>query len=557
MSCSVAVLVLAPYAAVFVPFQAGLVLQLGIIVAALFGGWAGLGREWRAGRWPRPVSVGLALYAGAAGWGIAVGITSGNPFRYVTSQATAMLLLPLAAIAFAAGGRSLSRQVAAGVAAAMPLALAMHGISLAVPSLGWADPLEPFRLLLRNDASLAGAAPLLLLVLLGWWLEHRSWWALAALVGAGVLVAGIMSRGGWVTAVVGGVGVALVMVRQRRRLVGMLLLGVGGVAAAWGVLTLALRHSERVLYPGAAGLEGTQPPWVVAASTAEEVWLPLAGQLDAAGAGLEVHLVYAGPAEARASLLLVPEGGAPSEGGTVVSLFGAGVPSSLTMLIPLGGRPQRLDVGLAVGEGEGVWSIAELRVVALPTVAHLYLRQFNRRLGELVRAGFGPQGDRNLAYRARELEAIRARWHLASVARKLVGHGLGATFEFPNSSWDDEGRRTTVPIASYIHNFYVFLAFKLGLAGAAALAGLLAILGWACRDVGRRHAGERWPAVVLAVGLATYLLWSVASPEIYDFRVAPLWGMLITLAASRRGEAIRGTRARGEPGTRGYGRSLR
>lgn len=140
-----------------------------------------------------------------------------------------------------------------------------------------------------------------------------------------------------------------------------------------------------------------------------------------------------------------------------------------------------------------------------------------------------PAIDGGVSYRVLELRAILSEWRRASLGRLLVGQGLGATFAFDNLTWTPDGRQVRVPEASYIHNFYLFLAFKLGLAGVAALTGLLSIAWWVIGAVHR--GGGRGSSVWIAAGAGAawlaYLAWSVTSPEIYNFRVAPLWGAVL------------------------------
>lgn len=539
LSTAVAVLVLAPYTAVAVPFQCGLVLQFLLILAALATARAVLGFRPSFSAWPPLVRGGLALYGAAAVWGLAVGMAAGNPLRYVASQTAAMLLLPLAAVALSGAGEAGRRALVGGVGVAIPAAITVHALSIAVPALGWADPLEPFRLLLRNDASLAGAAPLLLLVLLAWWLEARQPWGAVALAGAALLVLGVMSRGGWVVAGGGTAAVALLMARRKCRVVAVLTAGVAAVLLAWLAATAHVTRRDRVLLPRHGELS---PQWVSAAGVGE-TWTPLVERLETRGAGLDIAGTCEGPDGSQALVVLHSSGDPEGERLALVTLAGRGRPMPFASLVPLRGEPQLLAISLFVDEGQGRWIVRGLRVTEVASRTHLLLRQFNRRLADLVKGLQAPLAERNLDYRARELQAVWAQWRAAPLHRWILGHGLGATFAFANSSWDDQGRRTTVPIASYIHNFYIFLAFKLGLVGGPlALAGLLAVLAWALREGVRRAGGERgrWAVTALGVGLVAYLVWSVVSPEIYDFRVAPLWGVLIAAAvASDPPEATR------------------
>jgi hypothetical protein len=195
--------------------------------------------------------------------------------------------------------------------------------------------------------------------------------------------------------------------------------------------------------------------------------------------------------------------------------------------LPLG--TERINAYLYAGSG--TWSVEELRLRTLPGAPATWLRAILLRLTSAVAAFSSPQSDGTLAYRLREWRAVRAHWASAGLGRLLTGQGLGATFAYPNSSWDDDGHRALAKSASYIHNYYIFLAFKLGLAGLAALGGLLLVVGWtASRAFAARRsteAGSAWFLAAAASAWAAFLLWSVTSPEILNFRMAPIWGALI------------------------------
>jgi hypothetical protein len=534
VSAAVSGVVLAPFLALAVPFQAGLVLQFAVIVALLAGVWLGVGVRPPFGDWPRLVRLGLGLYGGAALYGLAVGLLAANPLRHVLSQTAALLLLPAAAVAFAGGAREHPHALAWGFAAAVPLALVVHLLAIAFPALGWGDPIERFRFLLRNDAGMAGAAPLVAMTLGGYWLATRHRWAFAAWVGVVLLVAGIMSRGGWLATGVGVVGVAVFLARRPARFL-------GGVAAAAVLLVVVWWFAAGVV--GQRGRvvrrEGTvaatqadeEPRYRAVATGDESAWVQLAERMPVGGAGLELEVAYSGAGGGGAQVVLALDASPVPAEPALLALPPCGGRCTAIRLLPTPTSAALLDLALSVPEGGGSWAVYGWEVRQFPTLLDVYWRQLQLRARELAVGLVAPQRDRNLDYRARELEAVVARWHAAPLARRLLGHGLGATFPFPNSSWDEHGRRITVPEASYIHNFFVFLGFKLGVGGLAALAGLAVLLVWAWRE-GRR-LDERmvpWPAAVLAVGLAVYLLWSVSSPEIYDFRVAPLWGMLLATA---------------------------
>jgi O-antigen ligase len=134
--------------------------------------------------------------------------------------------------------------------------------------------------------------------------------------------------------------------------------------------------------------------------------------------------------------------------------------------------------------------------------------------------------DRSVSLRLAESRSLLARLRTSGWPSRLFGHGLGATFDAGRGTGDS---------TNYVHNFYLFLLFKLGLVGTVLVLAAFAL--W-CRyllvALLARRAGT--PARVrLAAALAAwlaYLLWSVSSPEILDFRIAPLWGLLLAAAVA-------------------------
>ena len=143
-------------------------------------------------------------------------------------------------------------------------------------------------------------------------------------------------------------------------------------------------------------------------------------------------------------------------------------------------------------------------------------------------------GDPTLWFRFKEATAVIDAIGAESWARRLVGAGLGATVALDTVGYNNWGSVVRYGRTNYIHNFYLFLAYKLGLFGTvlvlAALAGFVAA---AVRD-GSRFAGgspQRLFLAAVAAGWVAYAFMSVAAPEILDFRLAPLWGLLAAVAA--------------------------
>jgi hypothetical protein len=138
-----------------------------------------------------------------------------------------------------------------------------------------------------------------------------------------------------------------------------------------------------------------------------------------------------------------------------------------------------------------------------------------------------------VASRLAETRAVAAAIRRAPWTRRLLGHGLGATFEaaVPGSG----GRQ------NYLHNFYVFLAFKLGIVGGALVAGALALwMGSLVAWSRRAPAGAARRFLAASTGAwAGLLVLAVSSPEILNFRVAPVLGWLLAASAGARAASRR------------------
>jgi hypothetical protein len=189
-------------------------------------------------------------------------------------------------------------------------------------------------------------------------------------------------------------------------------------------------------------------------------------------------------------------------------------------------RTTRMD--FCVWERDGGSHVVRIEARELPGALTGWIRTFGLRLSTLGTALTQPVTDSTMQYRVREWEAVRRALARSTPVQRLAGRGLGAIVEFPNSSWDASGHRIVVPTASYLHNFYVFLCFKLGAVGIAALAGLLMITGWTWRvALSARAAGGSPAHAAAAACWCAYLAWSVTSPEIINAHTAALLGALL------------------------------
>ncbi|MCB1036280.1 MAG: hypothetical protein KDD47_20820, partial [Acidobacteria bacterium] len=125
----------------------------------------------------------------------------------------------------------------------------------------------------------------------------------------------------------------------------------------------------------------------------------------------------------------------------------------------------------------------------------------------------------SVEFRLAESRELWSRFRTADLAHKLFGHGLGATFRVAGQE------------LHYIHNFYAFLLFKLGLVGGLML--LAGVVVWVRALLRRRGSPEGgMEAAALAAIWLSYLVWALVSPEILDFRLAPLFGLLLACLPS-------------------------
>ncbi len=533
LAWTVAVIALAPILGVPPGFTVGLGLQLAAILAALAFAWSWApsprGEALRA--MPVPIRVGLGLYAAGALWGVAVGIVSGNPLRYVASQGIAMLLLPLAAAVFVAAALP-REQLLGGLAVATVAGLVIHVAVLFVPAL--TAPEGGTRFLLRNGVAVTGIGPMVVLLFLGWGLARGRWWRFAVVACATLLVLGSMARGAWMVTMVFGAVLVLVLPSPRRWLgvaggVGLLL----AVAASWGLGGRVWSSAPDLTLdaPGAAGMGTASEPVEVAPQGSDDGWL-VAAEAKPCDGVRAVDVRWRARGDSGRSLQLVvafqSAGGRPLQ-QLVYALPGSGRWRTYEVVVGAPGDAATVSVVFLVASGSPPWSLRQVSARTLDSRPAVALRRMRVRLDQLLRTLRSPRGDGTLDYRAREWRAVRGRWERAGPGRLAAGHGLGAVVPFANSSFDEAGRRVTVPTASYLHNFYVFLAFKLGAMGVVALAGLLIVAGWTgVLGVRRARSGDDgWFELSAAAAWAAYLVWSVSSPEIYDFRLAPLWGALV------------------------------
>ncbi|MBZ5589325.1 MAG: O-antigen ligase family protein [Acidobacteriia bacterium] len=519
-SAVVLVVAVLPFAVFWMPFQVGL-WAVGSALVAIVAALVGLGRRdtvQAVRNSPHAVRLGLTLYVGAAAYGAVLGLVLGNPIRYVVSQTASMAILPASFIGFRTGSRPSLRRLATGLGLGSMVALGVHVGFLVLRAGGPAVTGEALRLTLPHDISFIGTAVMAFLAALVWWAEARSAFAAGAVAASGCLLVGSMSRGAWLVSL-GGFGLLWLLSRRRR----------------WW--TLALLASAPLacvaVILGASGwVWGHGRPLVASRVDFSPQTLPdsvieIERDVPVTGGPIELTFGASGPWTQPPVLV-------------VKARDGSGNMTSLAALTPNPSAPSedvrsvhfppigviRLD--FLVRQAGGDSRALRLEARELPGALAGWVRTLGLRLRTIGTAITKPAEDDTMQYRLSEWAAVRRVWLGSSPTGWLIGRGLGATVEFPNSSWDAQGHRVLVPTSSYLHNFYVFLGFKLGLAGIAALAGLLMVVGWTCRVAwSARSTGGSLPLAAAAACWCAYLAWSVTSPEIINAHTATLLGALV------------------------------
>ena len=549
----VAAMVLAPYPAVAIPFQKGLLVQLSILVACVaLAAWRSGRRLFLAPRMAPPaVRMGLALYASGALWGAGVGILSGNPARYIASQTVAFILLPLSAWAFLESPGHGAEASGRGLAAGALLMAGLHLGVVAVPSLRTTLAGGHLRFFLRNDAHAMGAVVLLLALLAARWAAQRTAGRGLALAAALVLVVGSQTRGAWIS---GTVAVAIVIsLSSRRPWRRLLVTGLSVVLATLTLLGLAYwsKANAAVVYDLDAATPGRpaelplavpsrlgQGAFQLAGKPTRWQGLTLGRGLFIRGAAIELTVTATVPPGRRAyAWLKVLDANGAKLFRAVLPLGSKRKWTRYSRFVPLPAQAAKGELGLSLAPGQGELLVRRVNLNSYSSPWAAWLRQAGGRLLRPLQALARGSKVPDLSYRARELRAVWGEWNRGPLGRLLVGHGLGATFPFVNAGWDDHGHRIRLERASYIHNYYVMLAFKLGLGGVAALVGLLMVVVWTYRRARKYKGSEGWFLTGMAAAWGAYLVWSMTSPEIYDFRMAPLWGALVAACLRASGEA--------------------
>ncbi len=554
LDIAVAAVVLMPFVTVGLGFRSSLVVQAVGILAVVMATLPALGTvegRRRVMAAPRPVILGVIAVALATVGGAAVGLIRGHAPTQIVGQALSMGLLPLAAIGgLAAWQGPAERRWKAGLLSAITLGCWIQLLwgAAEIAILG-----EPSRLFLPNSVSVIGPALMGLCFSLVSvrdslrWMRRLAWLATVSIL---LVILGSSLRSLWILTPAAVVGLVVVWrgVRSRETLIALVsvvLIGAGMAGAVWQLedwvgtdMPDALQRTPCSLFPGAGNcLSGSL------------VYLPDRARHSRFDAPVDLT-------DAEAWRVVV-RGRGEGKGAMVVALLFFDDSGRQIGRIPVAIRAgQERGVGIAVATVPSSWTEARVRlsrwkgstgqwrldavecaVLESPTMARLAgkaLAVKERVLGlaRAVKTGRA-DGDVTLGFRWHESTKIVEALDGGSWVDRLVGRGLGATITLDVDGFDNRGHWVHYGDVNYIHNWYLFLLFKLGFVGSVLVLGaLIGWIGWTVRSIGRVADTEaRAFLVAAAAAWVVYAVWSLTSPEILDFRMAPLWGWLLAVCS--------------------------
>ncbi|MFN7962828.1 MAG: O-antigen ligase family protein, partial [Thermoanaerobaculia bacterium] len=557
LAAAVCALVAAPYLTVGLSFRAALYAQAGMLLAVVAGlacwgltsgpGLAG----WR--QLPGPLQLALGLWAGAAIFGAAVGLARGSRPEAVLGQVLSLLLLPCGAFAASmVGGAELKAAFRRALVLAVSFAAAAQLLYwLATALLGSFT----HRLFLANLVSVVSvclAAVLLALAVPEGRRERpRVLWVLALLL---LFVIGSGTRGLWLVLppVLGLYWVASGEWRRiprRAALAAALALTLLGGSYVLSLVPLHRSHPNllpaedlgRLFLKDVLDFEprGRNQPEVPLAWSASEPPTRVFQDLPVTEPGtyrLQTEVEGGGDGLGTVTLSWHNQNGTLLA-EAAVKTAASQAPVELEAITALRTGATGADLDLAsLSATRGLWYLKRVRLERLgPPALASWLAQasyFDRRLHSLLAVvehdPTRPQ-ELSVAYRLAESRALWREFAGSGWDRKLLGRGLGATFVVPRRGLEwVSGIGEPV---NYIHNFYLFLLFKLGLVGAlAVLAALVLLVGAPLAWSRRVGPAERRFLVAAACVWLGYMAHSIASPELLNFRLAPILGLLAAVS---------------------------
>ena len=552
---AVAAVVLMPFLTVGFSFRMSLIVQAaGILAVTCATLWPLTGADVRrrlVQETPRSVTGGIAAVTAAGLLGTVVGLVRGNDPVLVAGQALAMGLLPLAALGGLGHwtGPNTARQwrngLMAGVTAGCSIQLLWGLWRLIVTG-------DPTRLFLPNSVSVIGSS-LMGLCFAAALLDdsdvrlRRSAWVTVLAVGAVILGSSLRSL--WILAPVALVAVFVFRdgFRGRRAPAALASIVIVAVTAAGTVKALeawAARERADVLEMDVCSLfhragkcdSGVliyRPERTRRRHFGSAVTLPRAGAWQ-----VRVHGHGDGLGAAVIALRFLDASGAEIGRISVPVRAGVNVDWRVGIGAPDNGW-KSAEIRLSRWEGSsGTWRIEAIECSPVSTALAarfaakaLAIEERIAGVVRVVRAGRF-EGDSTLGFRWYESVRVFEEITRGSSSELLFGHGLGATVILDVDGFDNRGHWVHFDEVNYIHDWYLFLLFKLGIVGSILVLG--AVGTWIVWTVRFLLPRDRAFGAAAVVAWLVYCVWSLTSPEILDFRMAPLWGWLVSVSAALR-----------------------
>lgn len=504
--------------------------------------------------------IGTALYAFAAIHGTAAGLFLQNPAYAITGQLFSMGLLAVAVVAGLLQDRrsfprSLISGLVAGVAVAMLInlgawvSLALHGERLR-------------RLYLANSIAPVGTVPLALIgaiILLqhGTLVERRLAIVTALLVVPFTVLSGVRTL--WLAVVVALVIFTILTGRWRQprtrisyaptiSIACCIVILIAGASFWWLVpRENILDQSSGRAFKGQAWVErdatiddAARWSWTAALGRRGFILIDHYPIPPKSAYRLSTSITGHGPGRCALAIDWLREDGQKVITDRTKLVRGTGTKArvSVVSIRPRQATSVRLRAS-CIRNTAGQWTIQDPRLEPVsPVTAAVIakdLMELRWRAASIVRWLRNDTSipDVSIGRRLRENRQLVCLFADASFVRKIFGHGLGATYDLPPHQAEEA--LLAVEDVNYIHDFYLFLLFKLGIVGAIAVLAALGI--WIRQAIVAllSQTARSWEQDFLAFALtiwSVYLLWGVSSPEIIDFRMAPLWGFLVAAQAA-------------------------
>ncbi len=554
LDVAVALVILWPFVTIGMDFRQSLIVQAAgilVIVVATIPALATCDGQRRILETPRPVLLGVAAVTIATIIGTIVGMTRGHAPAHIAGQTLSMGLLPLAA----AGGLA-TRSDRSGKAWRIGL---MTALTLGCwIQLAWGFVMivilgEPSRLFLPNSVSVIGPALLglcfslaslndsdsrirrlawtatlsILLVILG--SSLRSLWILTPMTIVGLMIAcrGLRNRGTTIA-------LAMVTVLTATMIGGVWLLG------NWAGKTRPdiLDRTPCSLFPEAGECIGDGLEVVPCPNDIYRFETPV--DLPEMSA---LQLKVRGKGEGQGAMIVVllfldDQGRELQKVSAPVRVRKISGTEFTIAKPPSGWAKTRLRLTRQKGSsGRWLLEAVECSAIGSPYLVPFWIKAegIRERIDGLVSAIVTKHADADPSLGFRFYESRRAIEEIwsGSWTEILTGHGLGATLHLDVDGFDNRGNWIHYDEVNYLHNWYLFLLFKLGIAGAILVLGAIAAwILWTMRQIGRATDPDaRAFLTAAATAWIVYAVWSLTSPEILDFRMAPLWGWLLSTSA--------------------------